>query len=328
MARRELSARTPKGSRLTLHEVYSLRVSYADRSSTSIKASRRPGCRRRRSRAGGHLNRWRACRPRSRQGRRPVRRAEPERGQPGAEAIAAQIGEGGEGGDEGEEEDQDRPGEAVRGQLQAPLGHVSEAPSPPASSTERVRWALAPVRRSARAGRARTATGAAITSHVVRRRPAVTTAAATATPIGKTIAAPTSAPKRPTAKTIALSRPTARKTAARRPGGGAARNPRGRHRFRRRRGPKQRLELVADPVEAHAEPRVGAEQGERGERRAGDHVDREGADDQSRGDRKRPQPADRKRVIAASRGAPNITKSCSVSWPGSTAAAASKSSGR
>ena len=47
---------------------------------------------------------------------------------------------------------------------------------------------------------------------------------------------------------------------------------------------QQRLELVADPVEADAEPGVGPEQRERGQRRAGDHVDRVGEDGQRRGD--------------------------------------------
>ena len=39
---------------------------------------------------------------------------------------------------------------------------------------------------------------------------------------------------------------------------------------------EQRLELVADPVEANAEAGIRPEQGERGQRRAGDHVDRVG----------------------------------------------------
>ena len=114
-------------------------------------------------------------------------------------------------------------------------------------------------------------------------------AAATAAPTGNTIAAPTSAPKRPAAKTKARGRPIPRKAAA--------------HRRGERRGAKparpapvpatistaeQRLELVADPVEPHAEPRVRAQQRERGQRRAGDHVDRVGGDRQSGSHGERP----------------------------------------
>ena len=93
---------------------------------------------------------------------------------------------------------------------------------------------------------------------------------------------------------------------------------------------EQRLELVADPVEAHAEPGIRPEQRERGERRAGDHVDRVGERRSSAGGR-RPAPGSRRaatRVSAASSGAPNITSSCSAPWLGSSAAPSSSSSGR
>ena len=91
-------------------------------------------------------------------------------------------------------------------------------------------------------------------------------------------------------------------------GGPALRQPRP-EAGQRRAGPgddehaEQRLELVADPVEAHAEPGVGAEQRERGERRAGDHVDRVG--ERRRVPRRPPAPGSRragKRVSAASSG--------------------------
>ena len=104
-----------------------------------------------------------------------------------------------------------------------------------------------------------------------------TATAATAAPTGNTIAAPTSAPKRPAAKTKAANRPTARNAAAR----AARREPRGEARQPRPgsgddQHREQRLELVADPVEADAQAGVRPEQRERGQRRAGDDVDRVG----------------------------------------------------
>ena len=151
---------------------------------------------------------------------------------------------------------------------------------PPASSTERVRWALAPGdevdQREQRdaprpARRATSSSGAAAAA-------APSAAAATAAPSGRTIAAPTSAPKRPAAKTKARDQAAGEERGDRARAGEAA-------------GAKpvspapvpattstreQRLELVADPVEADAEAGVGAEQRQRGERRAGDDVDRVG----------------------------------------------------
>ena len=207
----------------------------------------------------------------------------------------------------------------------------ARSPSPPASSTERVRWALAPETRSTSASSAtrRERRG----DHEQRRAPApapAIAAAATAAPTGRTIAAPTSAPKRPAAKTKARTSPTARKATAQ----PRAREPR-REAGQRRPGAgddqhaEQRLQLVADPVEAHAEPRVGAEQRERGERRAGDHVDRVGED----GQRRRPPPAPGSRRAppasaprAAARRA--STSSCSTPWLGSSAAPSSSTSGR
>ena len=187
------------------------------------------------------------------------------------------------------------------------------------------RWRRRPGRSSA--SRASTAKGVATTASRPRRRsrPAIASAA-TAAPIGKTIAAPTSAPKRPAAKTKAASRPTTRKTAAarrrsrpgRKPasaGAGAGDDEHG----------QQRLELVADPVEADAEAGVGAEQRERGQRRAGDQVDRVGEHGQRR----------RRRRARGSRAAPPAsappaaaprasTSSTSAPCVGSSAAAPSR----
>ena len=160
---------------------------------------------------------------------------------------------------------------------------------PPASSTERVRWALAPESRSTRASRASATNGAATTSSAARRRRAAIAAAAAAAPTGITIAAPTSAPKRPAAKTKAATRPiaeegarpTTRRQAGREPGqpGPGAGDDQDRQR---------RLELVADPVEANPQAGIGAHQRERRQRRAGDHVGRAGEHRQRRGQRQRP----------------------------------------
>ena len=95
-------------------------------------------------------------------------------------------------------------------------------------------------------------------------------AAATAAPTGSTIAAPTSAPKRPAPKTMEATTPAERKAPiARLPGHplapaavSAEARPGGHGDHHR----EQRLELVADPVEADAEDRVRAEQGELGQR--------------------------------------------------------------
>jgi len=67
---------------------------------------------------------------------------------------------------------------------------------------------------------------------------------------------------------------------------------------------EQRLELVADAVEADAEARIGPEQRERGERGAGDHVDRVGEHDKGGRHRERPVAAgDGERDRRAGRGA-------------------------
>ena len=182
----------------------------------------------------------------------------------------------------------------------------ARSPSPPASRTERVRWALAPLRRSTRASSARTAT---------RRRDDERGAAA-----------------------ACRARRSPSRRRRRRPGRRSRRRRRrrsGRRRRRRRRarpvrtkaieavrrralganaarpapGPgddehrQQRLELVADPVEADAEAGIRAEQGERGQRRAGDHVDRVGEDGEPRRRRQgRDSRAGAVRVAAASSG--------------------------
>ena len=110
---------------------------------------------------------------------------------------------------------------------------------------------------------------------------------AVATPTPSTIAAPTSAPKRPgRERSDARARPTTPKAIAALRGvirGTASLQPGARADQRQRR--QDRLELVADPEEAHAGAGVGAEDRQRGQRRAEDHVDRIGEDGRARGKR-------------------------------------------
>ena len=75
---------------------------------------------------------------------------------------------------------------------------------------------------------------------------------------------------------------------------------------------EQRLELVADPVEAHPEARVGAEQRERGQRRAGDDVDRVGEDGQPGGDRQGPVAAEQRQRQRRQQRRPSITSTASA----------------
>ena len=188
--------------------------------------------------------------------------------------------------------------EAARRQPQAPLDHVRRArrhrprrsPSGSGARRRRARGRS----RTAPPGRApaRPPPAQGPTSARARGRRRAPSSAATAAPAGNTIAAPTSAPKRPAANTTAVTaarrrgrrprRPARRADVRGRPGAvSAAPTPTGI--THRQRG----LELVADAEEAHPQPRIGAQQRLRGQRRAGDDVDRVGAERDRAGDRKR-----------------------------------------
>ena len=138
-------------------------------------------------------------------------------------------------------------------------------------------------------------------------------------PTPSTIAAPTSAPKRPGAKAAAATsadadepdrgRAPARAAGAAglEPGAGADQGQRG----------QDRLELVADPEEAHPAARVRPEDRERGQRRAGDDVDRVGADRDPAGEREaRRTGRAAGRWRSASAGAPSPTASADGERPG------------
>ena len=167
-------------------------------------------------------------------------------------------------------------------------------------------------------------------------RSATTTVAAA--PAGNVIAAPTSAPNRPGAKARTAATVATDDGDRDRPPriGRGGRGDRGADAEQQHR-PDRRLELVADPEEAHAEARVGAEQRERGQRRAGDDVDG-GRDDRDAPRRaaNAPYGRDRRAEPAAQRersqrppssGAPTPTISRSTSSLGSSAAASSRIAG-
>ena len=209
----------------------------------------------------------------------------------------------------------------------------ARSPRPPASSTERVRWALAPETRS---------TSASSASGGDRGRDHEQQGACAG-------AARRSRPRRPRRRAAGRSRRRRRRRSGRRrrrrrqsrpaarkrDRGAAAARPR-REAGQRRPGAgddehrEQRLELVADPVEAHAEARVRPEQRERGERRAGDHVDRVG--ERPSAPRRPPAPGSRRAAQQGQRReqrrAERSTSSCSAPWPGSSAAPSSRTRGR
>jgi len=162
----------------------------------------------------------------------------------------------------------------VGGELEPALGDVAERVQAAASRTERVKCELAPVTRSASASAPSTISGIRTTSTIQRRRPPVMTIAAQATPAGKSIAAPTSAPNLPEAKIAAKTESDDEEDR-----GGAPR----REARREARSPAPMPPTISTaseassslpiPVEADAEARVrpsseSAESGERGSRRA------------------------------------------------------------
>ncbi len=177
----------------------------------------------------------------------------------------------GERGDERKEDQQHGPHEAVGGELQPALGDLERSLRPPASRTERVRWALAPESEVDQRQQRQDHEG----QGEDEQRPAPAQAAIAA---AATRRRPGSRSRRRRRRRSARrrrrrppDRPTARKAAAQRRAGrlgpepGEARAGAGDDEHG-----EQRLELVADPVEADAEPRVGPEQREGGQRGAGD----------------------------------------------------------
>ena len=159
--------------------------------------------------------------------------------QPGARRSRRTSASGDQGGDQGQEDEDDRTGEAVGGELEAALGDIGEIVEATGVQHRAGQVGVgAGDEVDQRRGMPGPRTAAAMTSSAARRRRAAITAAATAAPTGKTIAAPTSAPKLPAAKIEAKRRPTRQegdRAAARREAAGRTRP--GPPRCRRRSGP-------------------------------------------------------------------------------------------
>ena len=144
------------------------------------------------------------------------------------------------------------------GELESALGDVGEVAEAAGVENRAGQVGVGPGSEVDQSEQARTANGAAITSSACAGGAAPRAAAATAAPSGRTIAAPTSAPKRPAAKTNAQGEPMPRKAAPaprRKPWREADQ---GRPDAGDDEDGEQCLQLVADPVEPHAEPRVRA----------------------------------------------------------------------
>ncbi len=239
--------------------------------------------------------------------------------QPGrAAARAASTASTARRGDQRQEEEDDRAREAVGGELQPALRDVGEVAEPAGVEHRPGQVRVGPgeevdycnkSHKSERCGNDERGPRVAAGSRPWKRRPRPLSAGRSPRP-----RRPRSARRRRRGRRAGRRRGTPRRAA--RPVS------RGAEALQRRAGtgddehPEQRLELVADPVEAHAEPRVRPEQRERGQRRAGDHVDRVG--DRRRGRRRPRAPGSRAsaaRVSAARAGAPHMTSSCSTPWP-------------
>ena len=237
-----------------------------------------------RSRAGARRSRWRGSRPGRRQGAGQPgahRRAPP---QPGGDPLAPDEASAATATSSGRKTKTIGRAKLCAESCRRRSATSASSSRPPASSTERVRWASAPESRSIRASSGDARRAARRSSSAARRRRAAERRR-----------------RRPRRRAAGRSpRRRRRRSARRRRRRRRGARRRGRRRRRARGGARgakpvragagagddedreQRLELVADPVEAHAEARVRPEQGERGQRRAGDDVGRVGEDRERR----------------------------------------------
>ena len=160
------------------------------------------------------------------------------------------------------------------------------SPRPPASRTERVRCALAPEARSTSASRATASDGHGHREEDGAAAPARHRPGGRGGPEGQDYRRPHVGPEATGGEDEGERDADAEEDDSG-PAMGETRREAAQRRARARDDEhrQQRLQLVADAVEAHAEARVRAEQRERGQRRAGDHIDRVGQDGQPRRDR-------------------------------------------
>ena len=215
----------------------------------------------------------------------------------------------------------------------------ARSPAPPASSTERVRWASPPEtqvdsgRAPQRRRRAPAISGDDRASVDAAERPRSAITAATAAPTGSTIAAPTSAPKRPAAKTSAAPAPPRRRNGHDRRGAVAGARG-GQCRARPRSGTSTASIASSSlpiPKKRDPEPGVRPEQRERGQRRARRSRRSRTATTRDRaGDRqRRTSLAARAQVSAGQRRRRRARRSAArPAAPGSIAAPSSSISGR